>query len=46
MHDGSIISLKEVLDFYAAGGRQITTGIYAGDVRNNPYKSDLITPSI
>ncbi|MFZ6774387.1 MbnH family di-heme enzyme [Undibacterium sp. SXout7W] len=43
MHDGSIMSLKDVLDFYAAGGRQITTGIYAGDGRTNPYKSDLIT---
>lgn len=43
MHDGSITTLKEVLDFYAAGGRQITTGVYAGDGRTNPYKSDLIT---
>ncbi|WP_428717355.1 hypothetical protein [Undibacterium curvum] len=43
MHDGSIATLKEVLDFYAAGGRHITTGIYAGDGRTNPYKSDLIT---
>lgn len=43
MHDGSIATLKEVLDFYAAGGRHITSGIYAGDGRVNPYKSDLIT---
>lgn len=42
MHDGSIKSLSEVLDFYAAGGRNITTGLYAGDGRANPYKSDLI----
>ncbi len=43
MHDGSIASLKEVLDFYAAGGRHITSGQNAGDGRLNPYKSDLIT---
>ncbi|MBR7779878.1 methanobactin export MATE transporter MbnM [Undibacterium rugosum] len=43
MHDGSIATLKDVLDFYAAGGRHITSGIYAGDGRTNPYKSDLIT---
>lgn len=43
MHDGSITTLKEVLDFYAAGGRTITSGVYAGDGRTNPYKSDLIT---
>lgn len=43
MHDGSIASLEEVLDFYAAGGRLITTGVYAGDGRYNPFKSELIT---
>ncbi|HES76904.1 MAG TPA: di-heme enzyme [bacterium] len=42
MHDGSIATLEEVLDFYAAGGRNITSGIYAGDGRANPYKSELI----
>lgn len=43
MHDGSITSLEAVLDFYAAGGRNITEGVYAGDGRKNPYKSDLVT---
>ena len=43
MHDGSLASLEEVLDFYAAGGRNITEGPYTGDGRSNPYKSELIT---
>lgn len=42
MHDGSIGTLEEVLDFYAAGGREIKTGPHAGDGRLNPFKSDLI----
>lgn len=42
MHDGSMHSLEEVLDFYAAGGRVISSGPNAGDGRLNPYKSDLI----
>lgn len=43
MHDGSVATLEEVLDNYAAGGRLIESGPDAGDGRNNPYKSDLIT---
>ncbi len=43
MHDGSIATLEEVLDHYAAGGRLITTGPYAGDGRAHPNKSDLIS---
>lgn len=43
MHDGSIATLEEVLDFYAAGGRLITSGPLAGDGRLHPNKSDLIT---
>lgn len=43
MHDGSIATLEGVLDFYAAGGRHITSGPHAGDGRLNPNKSDLIT---
>jgi len=43
MHDGSISSLADVLDFYAAGGRNITSGPNAGDGRLNPNKSDLIS---
>lgn len=42
MHDGSIGTLEEVLAFYAAGGRLITSGPLAGDGRVNPYKNDFI----
>jgi cytochrome c peroxidase len=42
MHDGSIASLEAVLDFYAAGGRHITSGAYAGDGRSNPNKDPLM----
>ncbi len=43
MHDGSITTLEEVLDFYAAGGRNITSGPHAGDGRLNPNKSEQIS---
>jgi cytochrome c peroxidase len=43
MHDGTIQTLEEVLDFYAAGGRNIVSGPHAGDGRLNPNKSNLIT---
>jgi cytochrome c peroxidase len=43
MHDGSIETLEAVLDFYASGGRNITSGPLAGDGRQNPNKSSLIT---
>ena len=43
MHDGSIGTLEEVLAFYAAGGRHITSGEYAGDGRQNPNKSEFVT---
>jgi len=43
MHDGSMSTLAEVLDFYAAGGRHISSGDYAGDGRNNQYKSPFVT---
>jgi cytochrome c peroxidase len=43
MHDGSVATLKEVVDNYAAGGRDITTGPYAGDGRQNPHKDPLIS---
>jgi len=42
MHDGSIESLGAVLDFYAAGGREISKGINQGDGRKNKYKSVFI----
>lgn len=43
MHDGSIATLAEVIDHYAAGGRTITEGEYAGVGSENPYKSEFIT---
>jgi len=42
MHDGSIATLSQVLDFYAAGGRNITSGEYQGDGRLNTLKSPFI----
>lgn len=42
MHDGSIGTLEEVIDFYAAGGRLIETGPLAGDGRRNPFKSRFV----
>lgn len=38
MHDGSITTLAEVVDFYDAGGRNIEAGPNAGDGRVNPFK--------
>ena len=38
MHDGSVATLREVLAIYAAGGREITAGVRAGDGRRNPFK--------
>ncbi len=43
MHDGSMASLEDVLAFYAAGGRQVTTGPLAGDGRRNPFKDGFIS---
>jgi len=43
MHDGTVATLEEVLRIYAAGGRRITDGPLAGDGRNNPFKSDLVS---
>lgn len=39
MHDGSIATLDEVLDHYAAGGRTIGSGPYAGIGSDSPLKS-------
>jgi cytochrome c peroxidase len=44
MHDGSIATLEAVMDVIADGGRNIASGVYAGDGRQNPYKSPLVTP--
>lgn len=42
MHDGSVATLREVVDNYANGGRDISEGPYAGDGRRNPHKDPLI----
>ncbi len=43
MHDGSIATLEEVLDHYAAGGRTIASGPYAGRGHDNPNKDARMT---
>lgn len=43
MHDGSIETLDEALDHYAAGGRTISSGPNAGVGAANPLKSELVT---
>ena len=43
MHDGSIATLSEVLDHYAAGGRTISDGPNAGVGSANPLKSERLT---
>ena len=42
MHDGSIRTLDDVLDHYAAGGRTISTGPFAGIGHDNPAKDKRI----
>jgi cytochrome c peroxidase len=42
MHDGSIATLEEVIDHYAAGGRTIESGPYAGVGREHPNKDPLV----
>jgi cytochrome c peroxidase len=44
MHDGSVISLEDVIDILAAGGRNVQSGSFVGDGRGNPYKSPEIEP--
>jgi cytochrome c peroxidase len=43
MHDGSMATLEEVVDHYAAGGRVIADGPTAGDGRRNPFKDPLVS---
>jgi cytochrome c peroxidase len=42
MHDGSIATLSEVLDHYAAGGRTIEAGPTAGVGSASPFKSNFV----
>ena len=42
MHDGSIATLEEVIDHYAAGGRTIPDGPLAGEGHLSPHRSEFI----
>jgi cytochrome c peroxidase len=42
MHDGSLATLNDVIDFYAAGGRVLSEGPRRGDGRAHPGKSPFI----
>jgi cytochrome c peroxidase len=42
MHDGSVATLEEVVDHYAAGGRTVTEGPFAGVGSENPFKSGFV----
>lgn len=42
MHDGSALTLEDVISHYARGGRLIEEGPHAGDGRRNPFKSEFI----
>ena len=42
MHDGSIETLEQVIDFYADGGRNVESGPFAGDGRLHPNKDRFI----
>jgi cytochrome c peroxidase len=42
MHDGSIATLEGVMDHYAAGGRTIASGQFAGRGHDNPAKDKLV----
>ncbi len=44
MHDGTIATLREVVQHYVAGGRVIASGPNAGDGRTSPLKSGLVRP--
>jgi cytochrome c peroxidase len=43
MHDGSIATLSEVLDHYAAGGRTIADGPFAGDGSTSPAATQFMS---
>lgn len=43
MHDGSVLTLEDVVRIYEAGGRVIEDGPYTGDGRLNPHKSGLVS---
>lgn len=44
MHDGSVISLEAAIELFDAGGRNVTSGPFVGDGRDNPHKDAAIHP--
>jgi cytochrome c peroxidase len=42
MHDGSVATLDDAIDHYAAGGRTLSDGPYAGVGARNPNKTILL----
>ena len=42
MHDGSIATLEDVVEHYAARGRRIAGGPFAGNGADNPNKDALV----
>jgi len=42
MHDGSLATLDDVLDHYAAGGRSLASGPYRGVGADSPLKDARI----
>lgn len=42
MHDGSVATLEDAIEHYAAGGRTVQAGPYRGVGRDNPNKSASI----
>jgi cytochrome c peroxidase len=42
MHDGSLATLDDVIEHYAAGGRTIADGPYKGIGHDNPNKSPIV----
>lgn len=44
MHDGSVATLAEAIEHYAAGGRTISEGERAGVGADNPNKSEFVKP--
>jgi cytochrome c peroxidase len=42
MHDGSLPTLDDVLDFYSTAGQNLVEGPRAGDGRASPLKDPLV----
>jgi cytochrome c peroxidase len=41
-HDGSAATIDDVIDSYAHGGRDVTTGPYVGDGSTSPHRDPLV----